>query len=391
MNERSDMPAVQAPIDRLPWVGTTIFSVMSALAARHGAINLGQGFPDFDCDPALHLAVVEAMRAGHNQYAPMPGVLPLRERIASKTAALYGHRYDADQEITVTAGATQALMAAIVALAGPGDEVIVLEPCYDSYQPSIDLAGASAVRVPLDAARNYAVDWDRVRAAITPRTRLLIVNFPHNPTGQVLDAADIASLEAIVEHSGITVLSDEVYEHILFDGRSHQGIARSPLLASRGVLVSSFGKTFHATGWKVGYACAPAALSAMIRKVHQFMVFAVSTPMQHALASYLDDPTPYLDLPAFYQRKRDRFCAALSGSRFRLLPSQGTYFVLADYSSISDEPEDVFARWLIERHGVAAIPVSAFYREGYDNRVIRFCFAKREDTLDAAVDKLLTV
>ncbi|MCE2980864.1 MAG: methionine aminotransferase [bacterium] len=391
MNERSDMPAVQAPIDRLPWVGTTIFSVMSALAARHGAINLGQGFPDFDCDPALHLAVVEAMRAGHNQYAPMPGVLPLRERIASKTAALYGHRYDADQEITVTAGATQALMAAIVALSGPGDEVIVLEPCYDSYQPSIDLAGASAVRVPLDAARNYAVDWDRVRAAITPRTRLLIVNFPHNPTGQVLDAADIASLEAIVEHSGITVLSDEVYEHILFDGRSHQGIARSPLLASRGVLVSSFGKTFHATGWKVGYACAPAALSAMIRKVHQFMVFAVSTPMQHALASYLDDPTPYLDLPAFYQRKRDRFCAALSGSRFRLLPSQGTYFVLADYSSISDEPEDVFARWLIERHGVAAIPVSAFYREGYDNRVIRFCFAKREDTLDAAVDKLLTV
>lgn len=391
MNERSDMPAVQAPIDRLPWVGTTIFSVMSALAARHGAINLGQGFPDFDCDPALHLAVVEAMRAGHNQYAPMPGVLPLRERIASKTAALYGHRYDADQEITVTAGATQALMAAIVALSGPGDEVIVLEPCYDSYQPSIDLAGASAVRVPLDAARNYAVDWDCVRAAITPRTRLLIVNFPHNPTGQVLDAADIASLEAIVEHSGITVLSDEVYEHILFDGRSHQGVARSPLLASRSVLVSSFGKTFHATGWKVGYACAPAALSAMIRKVHQFMVFAVSTPMQHALASYLDDPTPYLDLPAFYQRKRDRFCAALSGSRFRLLPSQGTYFVLADYSSISDEPEDVFARWLIERHGVAAIPVSAFYREGYDNRVIRFCFAKREDTLDAAVDKLLTV
>ncbi|MCA3108141.1 MAG: methionine aminotransferase [Rhodocyclaceae bacterium] len=385
------MPAVQAPIDRLPWVGTTIFSVMSALAARHGAINLGQGFPDFDCDPALHLAVVEAMRAGHNQYAPMPGVLPLRERIASKTAALYGHRYDADQEITVTAGATQALMAAIVALAGPGDEVIVLEPCYDSYQPSIDLAGASAVRVPLDAARNYAVDWDRVRAAITPRTRLLIVNFPHNPTGQVLDAADIASLEAIVEHSGITVLSDEVYEHILFDGRSHQGIARSPLLASRGVLVSSFGKTFHATGWKGGYAYAPAALSAIIRKVHQFMVFAVSTPMQHALASYLDDPKPYLDLPAFYQRKRDRFCAALSGSRFRLLPSQGTYFVLADYSSISDEPEDVFARWLIERHGVAAIPVSAFYREGYDNRVIRFCFAKREDTLDAAVDKLLTV
>ena len=398
MNERADMPAarapipaVQAPIDRLPWVGTTIFSVMSALAARHGAINLGQGFPDFDCDPALHRAVADAMRAGHNQYAPMPGVLPLRERIAEKTAALYGHRYDVEQEITVTAGATQAIMAAVLALSGPGDEVIVLEPCYDSYQPSIDLAGASAVRVPLDAARNYAVDWDRVRAAITPRTRLLIVNFPHNPTGQVLDAADLAALEAIVERSGITVLSDEVYEHILFDGRAHQGVARSPLLASRSVLVSSFGKTFHATGWKIGYVCAPAALSAMIRKVHQFMVFSVSTPMQHALASYLEDPKPYLDLPAFYQRKRDRFLAALAGSRFRLLPSRGTYFVLADYSEISREPEDVFVRWLIERHGVAAIPVCAFYREAFDNRVVRFCFAKRDETLDAASGKLAAI
>ena len=384
----SAAPVVPAPIDRLPWVGTTIFTVMSALAARHGALNLGQGFPDFDCDPALQDAVTQAMRAGHNQYAPMPGVLPLRERIAAKTAALYGHRYDVEHEITVTAGATQAIMAAIIALAGPGDEVIVLEPCYDSYQPSIDLSGARAVRVPLDAARNYAVDWDRVRAAITPRTRLLVVNFPHNPTGQVLDAADLAELEDIVEHTGITVLSDEVYEHIVFDGREHQGIARSPLLASRAVLVSSFGKTFHATGWKIGYICAPAALSAMVRKVHQFMVFAVSTPMQHAIAAYLADPRPYLDLPAFYQRKRDRFRAALAGSRFRLLPSRGTYFVLADYSEISRDPEDVFVRWLIERHGVAAIPVSAFYREAFDNRVVRFCFAKRDETLDAASGKL---
>jgi methionine aminotransferase len=384
----SAAPVVPAPIDRLPWVGTTIFTVMSALAARHGALNLGQGFPDFDCDPALQDAVTQAMRAGHNQYAPMPGVLPLRERIAAKTAALYGHRYDVEHEITVTAGATQAIMAAIIALAGPGDEVIVLEPCYDSYQPSIDLSGARAVRVPLDAARNYAVDRDRVRAAITPRTRLLVVNFPHNPTGQVLDAADLAELEDIVEHTGITVLSDEVYEHIVFDGREHQGIARSPLLASRAVLVSSFGKTFHATGWKIGYICAPAALSAMVRKVHQFMVFAVSTPMQHAIAAYLADPRPYLDLPAFYQRKRDRFRAALAGSRFRLLPSRGTYFVLADYSEISRDPEDVFVRWLIERHGVAAIPVSAFYREAFDNRVVRFCFAKRDETLDAASGKL---
>jgi methionine transaminase len=391
MKDPRQEAAVPAPIDRLPWVGTTIFTVMSALATQHRAINLGQGFPDFDCDPALQQAVADAMRACHNQYAAMPGVLPLRERIAAKTAALYGHRYDVEREITVTAGATQAIMAAVVALCGPGDEVIVLEPCYDSYQPSIDLAGATAVRVPLDAARNYAVDWDRVRAAITPKTRLLMVNFPHNPTGQVLEAADLAALESIVQGTGIIVLSDEVYEHIVFDGREHQGIARSPLLASRSVLVSSFGKTFHATGWKVGYACAPAALSAMIRKVHQFMVFSVSTPMQHALAAYLDDPRPWRELPAFYQRKRDRFCAALAGSRFRLLPSNGTYFVLADYSAISGDAEDVFARQLVERHGVAAIPVSAFYREPLDNRVVRFCFAKRDDTLDAAVGRLRSI
>ena len=391
MKDPRQEAAAPAPIDRLPWVGTTIFTVMSALATQHRAINLGQGFPDFDCDPALQQAVADAMRAGHNQYAAMPGVLPLRERIAAKTAALYGHRYDVEREVTVTAGATQAIMAAVVALCGPGDEVIVLEPCYDSYQPSIDLAGATAVRVPLDAARNYAVDWDRVRAAITPKTRLLMVNFPHNPTGQVLEAADLAALESIVQGTGIIVLSDEVYEHIVFDGREHQGIARSPLLASRSVLVSSFGKTFHATGWKVGYACAPAALSAMIRKVHQFMVFSVSTPMQHALAAYLDDPRPWRELPAFYQRKRDRFCAALAGSRFRLLPSNGTYFVLADYSAISGDAEDVFARQLVERHGVAAIPVSAFYREPFDNRVVRFCFAKRDDTLDAAVGRLRSI
>ena len=389
--EPAEPASPPTPIDRLPWAGTNIFTVMSALATRHRAINLGQGFPDFDCDPLLQQAVTEAMHAGHNQYAPMPGVLPLRERIAAKTALLYGHRYDIEREITVTAGATQAIMAAVMALAGPGDEVIVLEPCYDAYQPAIDLAGAATIRVPLDAARDYAVDWDRVRAAITPRTRMLIINFPHNPTGQVLDAADLAALESIVERTGITILSDEVYEHIVFDGREHQGIARSPLLAARGVMVSSFGKTLHTTGWKIGYVCAPAALTAMIRKVHQFMVFAVSTPMQHAIAAYLRDPRPYLDLPAFYQRKHDRFRAALSGSRFRLLPSRGTYFVLADYSAISDEAEDRFAQRLIERHGVASIPVSAFYREGFDNRVIRFCFAKRDDTLDAAVEKLLLV
>jgi methionine transaminase len=383
--------SISAPASRLPWVGTTIFTVMSALAAQHKAINLGQGFPDFDCDPALQQCVVEAMRAGHNQYAPMPGAGVLREAIRDKTAALYGHRYDAEREVTVTAGATQAIMAAVFALAGPGDEVIVLEPCYDSYLPSIELAGATAVRVPLDAARDYRVDWDRVRAAITPRTRLLMINFPHNPSGQVLDPADLRALETIVAATGIRVLSDEVYEHIVFDGLAHQSIARSPLLAAHSVLISSFGKTFHTTGWKIGYACAPAALTAELRKVHQFMVFAVSTPMQHALAAYLADPGPYRDLPAFYQRKRDLFVAGLRDSRFRLRPSRGTYFVLADYSAISAETEDAFARRLIEQHGVAAIPVSAFYREAVDHHVVRFCFAKREDTLQRALARLVEV
>jgi len=387
------MPSHSPPPSRqkLPWAGTSVFTVMSALAAKHQAINLGQGFPDFDSDPALHAAVSRAMHDGHNQYAPMPGIAPLRERISDKTATLYGYRYDAEREITVTSGATQAIMTALIALTGTGDEVIVLEPAYDSYLPSIELAGAVAVRVPLDATRNYAVDWDRVRAAITPRTRLLMINFPHNPTGQVLDAADLRALEDIVASTGIKLLSDEVYEHIVFDGRLHQSIARSALLAASSVLVSSFGKTFHTTGWKLGYTCAPAALTAEIRKVHQFMVFAVSTPMQFGVAAYLADPAPYLDLPAFYQAKRDHFCAGLARSRFRLLPSNGTYFVLADYSALSGATEEVFARELIEKHGVASIPVSAFYREPVDNQVVRFCFAKREQTLDAAVQKLSAI
>ncbi len=373
---------------RLPWAGTTIFTVMSTLAARHGAINLGQGFPDFDCDPGLQQRVAEAMQAGHNQYAPMPGVPALREAIAVKVAALYGRAYDPESEITVTAGATQAIMAAVFALAGPGDEVIVLEPAYDCYLPAIELAGATAVRIPLDAARGYAVDWDRVRAAIGPRTRLLMLNFPHNPTGAVLDAADLQALEALLEGTGVVVLSDEVYEHIVFDGAAHASVSRSPALSARSVVVSSFGKTFHATGWKVGWCCAPAPLTAQLRRVHQFMVFAVSTPVQHGLAAWLGDPTPYRSLPAFYQAKRDRFVDGLSASRFRALPARGTYFVLADYSALSDLPEQAFARWLIEHHGVAAIPVSAFYREPVDRRVVRFCFAKQDSTLDAALARL---
>ncbi|HEU0201823.1 MAG TPA: pyridoxal phosphate-dependent aminotransferase [Burkholderiaceae bacterium] len=373
---------------RLPRVGTTIFTVMSALAQRHGAVNLGQGFPDFDCDPRLTRYLGEAAAAGHNQYAPMAGVPALRDAIAAKNERLYGHRYDPAEEITVTAGATQAILTAVLALAQPGDEVIVLEPVYDSYVPSILLAGATPVAVPLDAQRGYAPDWARIRATITPRTRLLMLNFPHNPTGHILREGDMAALEAIVAETGILLISDDVYEHIVFDGEPHRSIARSPLLAQRGVVISSFGKTFHTTGWKIGYACAPAPLTAEFRKVHQFNTFAVNMPTQHALARYLEDPAPYLTLPAFYQAKRDLFVDGLAGSRFRLLPCEGTYFVIAEYSAISDLPEEAFARFLTTEVGVAAIPVSVFYDPPRENRVVRFCFAKKEETLQEGLRRL---
>ena len=306
-------------VSRLPEVGTTIFTVMSQLAIDRGAVNLGQGFPDFDCDPRLQALVTEAMRAGNNQYAPMAGVPALRQAIAEKTARLYKHAYDPDAEVTVTAGATQALMTAILAVVHPGDEVIVLEPAYDSYVPAIRLAGGVPVAVQLRAG-DYAVPWDTVRAAVTPKTRLLIVNSPHNPSGAVFSPADLDALEALVRDFDILLLSDEVYEHIVFDGAPHQSLARRPALAERAFVVSSFGKTFHATGWKIGYCCAPRALTAEFRKVHQFMVFAVSSPMQQALAAWLQDPAPYETLPAFYQAKRDRFRAGLATSAFRLLP-----------------------------------------------------------------------
>jgi methionine aminotransferase len=373
---------------RLPRVGTTIFTVMSQLALKHGAVNLGQGFPDFNCDVRLQQLLDDAVRAGHNQYAPMAGVPALRTAIAAKNAQLYGHRYDADSEITVTAGATQAIMASVLALVHPGDEVIVLEPTYDSYVPSIELAGGRPVYVPLDAERGYAPDWDRISAAITPRTRLLMLNFPHNPTGRVLRAEDLTALERIVEHSGILLLSDEVYEHIVFDGGAHQSLMRSPVLAGRTVVVSSFGKTFHTTGWKVGYACAPAAVTAELRKVHQFMVFAVNTPAQHAFAAYLADPAPYLGLPAFYQAKRDLLVAGLRDTPFRMLPCEGTYFVLADYSALSAEPEPDFAQTMIVKFGVAVIPVSVFYETPTDRKVVRFCFAKNDATLHGALQRI---
>lgn len=388
------MPAtsILSPVQlesRLPNVGTTIFTTMSALAAERNAVNLGQGFPDFDCDPRLIDHVTAAMREGLNQYPPMAGVPALRAAIAQKIATLYGCRYDAGSEITVTAGATQALMTAILCCVRPGDEVIVIEPVYDSYVPSIELAGGTPVHVQMEiGASGYTVPWNRVAAAVTARTRLIIVNSPHNPTGSVMREADLQSLAGIVRGTDILVLSDEVYEHMVYDGRRHESVCRYPELAERAFVISSFGKTYHVTGWKVGYVAAPAALSAEFRKVHQFNVFTVNTPVQHALASYMADPAPYLGLATFYQHKRDLFRDGLQGSRFRLLPSDGTYFQCVDYSAMSSLTEEEFAKWLTTEVGVAAIPVSAFFRRPTESGIVRFCFAKKDETLRAALDKL---
>ncbi|WP_076997179.1 pyridoxal phosphate-dependent aminotransferase [Variovorax sp. KK3] len=377
-------PALQT---KLPTVGTTIFTVMSALAVEKNAVNLGQGFPDFDCDPKLLEAVTAAMAAGHNQYPPMPGILPLREAIAGKMQALYGRRYDPANEITVTAGATQGIITAILAVVRAGDEVIVLEPCYDSYAPNVELAGGTVVRVPLTPG-SFRPDFDKIAAAITPRTRAIIVNTPHNPSATVWTEAEMRRLDELLAPTDVLVISDEVYEHMVFDGAIHQSAARFPGLAARSFIVSSFGKTYHVTGWKVGYVAAPAALSAEFRKVHQFNVFTVNTPMQHALARYMADPAPYLELPAFYQRKRDLFAEGLAKTRFKLLPSAGTYFQCVDIREVSDLGEAEFCQWLTSEIGVAAIPLSAFYAEGFDQRVVRFCFAKKDDTLRSALDRL---
>ncbi|HEF4771187.1 pyridoxal phosphate-dependent aminotransferase [Burkholderia multivorans] len=387
MNAPSDMPTSPVFPSRLPNVGTTIFTVMSALAAEKGAVNLGQGFPDFDCDPRIVDAVAAAMRSGHNQYPPMAGVAPLREAIADKIAQLYGRRYDASTEITVTAGATQALLTAILCAVHPGDEVIVVEPTYDSYLPSIELAGGKPVFVTLEAP-DYTIPFDRLAAAITPNTRMILINTPHNPTGTVWREADMRKLEDIVRGTNVLILSDEVYEHMVYDGERHESVARYPELAARSFIVSSFGKTYHVTGWKVGYVAAPAALTAEFRKVHQFNVFTVNTPMQIGLADYLRDPAPYLTLAGFYQYKRDFFRAGLERTRFKLLPCSGTYFQCVDYSAISDLPEAEFSKWLTSEIGVAAIPVSAFYHEPHESGVVRFCFAKQESTLATALERL---
>ncbi|HRO52378.1 MAG TPA: pyridoxal phosphate-dependent aminotransferase [Alicycliphilus sp.] len=372
---------------RLPNVGTTIFTVMSALAAEHQAVNLGQGFPDFACDPALTDAVTRAMQGGHNQYPPMAGIPGLRQAIATKIEALHGRQYDANAEITITAGATQAILTAILACVQPGDEVIVLEPCYDSYVPNIELAGGVVVRVPLTPG-SFRPDFAKIAAAITPRTRLLIINSPHNPSATIWTAEDMRALEDLLAPTNILLISDEVYEHMVFDGAEHQSAARFAGLAARAFIVSSFGKTFHVTGWKVGTVAAPAAMTAEFRKVHQFNVFTVNTPMQYGLAEYLQDPTPYLQLPAFYQAKRDLFRQGLAGSRLKLLPSTGSYFQCVDISAVSDLSEADFCQWLTREIGVAAIPLSAFYGDGFDQRVVRFCFAKKDETLCAAIERL---
>jgi methionine aminotransferase len=374
---------------KLPKVGTTIFTVMSQLAAEHGAVNLGQGFPDFPVPGRLVDALDRAMRAGHNQYAPMTGIPALRQAIAAKTGHCHGWRPDAESEVTVTSGASEAIFDAVHALVRTGEEVIVLDPCYDCYEPAIDLAGATAVHVPLDPA-SFAPDWDAVRAAITPRTRMLMINSPHNPSGAMLSARDMDALAQLLRGTGIVLLSDEVYEHIVFDGARHESVLRYPELRERAIVVSSFGKTYHCTGWKLGYAIAPAALSAEFRKVHQYNTFCTFAPAQHAFAEMIEqEPAHYEGLGAFYQAKRDRFRQQLLGTRLLPLPVPGGYFQLVDYSAVSDLDDQAFCRWLTIEKGVAAIPLSPFYAAPPPGqRLARLCFAKNEATLDAAIARL---
>lgn len=375
---------------KLPAVGTTIFTVMSRLAAELGAINLSQGFPDFDCDPELVDAVARHMRAGHNQYAPMQGVLPLREAITAKYEHFHGRRYEPDTEVTVTSGGTEGIFDAVAATVRPGDEVIVLEPCYDSYVPAIELSGGAPIVVSLRFP-DYSVDWDALRHAVNPRTRMIILNSPHNPTGAVLSADDIRELAATVEGTGILILSDEVYEHIIFDGVRHESMARHDELARRSFIVGSFGKTYHTTGWKVGYVVAPAPLSAEFRKVHQFVTFATNTPVQLALADFLATRRGLDDLAPFYQAKRDLFLRLMDGSRFRPLRCRGSYFQLMDYSAITGETDAEFALRLTREHGVASIPTSSFLYRQTAPSVLRFCFAKKDETLERAAERLRAV
>ncbi|MFQ5636229.1 MAG: pyridoxal phosphate-dependent aminotransferase [Gammaproteobacteria bacterium] len=376
---------------KLPGLGTTIFTVMSQLASDCGAINLSQGFPDFAAPDALLERVGHHLHAGHNQYAPMAGIAALREQIALKTERMYGRHTDPETEITVTSGATAALFTAIEAFVHDGDDVIVFDPAYDSYDPAVRLAGGRAIHIPLRAP-DFRIDWDRVAAAIDGRTRMIIINTPHNPTGSVLDERDMQELARLIEPTDAIVVGDEVYEHIIFDGRKHASLLRYPDLARRSLVVSSFGKTFHMTGWKIGYCVAPPPLTAEFRRVHQYVQFCVVTPMQFALADYLEKGAGhYLGLPAFYEAKRDAFCDLLQPSRFRVTPSSGTYFQLVDYSDVTDERDTDFARCLTTQAGVASIPVSVFYESPPHQHLLRFCFAKDTQTLERAAEILCAI
>ena len=374
---------------KLPDVGTTIFAVMSKMAAEHHAINLSQGFPDFPVSEKLISLVSEAMQKGHNQYAPMPGLPSLRESIAQMIGINHAVILNAETEITITAGATEALFATLMALVKKGDEVIVFDPAYDSYGPAIRLSGGTPVHLKLN--NRFGINWDEVAAAITERTRIIMINSPHNPSGAILTAEDIAQLEQLVLKHDLLVLSDEVYEWIIFDGEQHQTVLKSDILRERSIAVFSFGKTFHATGWKVGYTVAPEQISKEIRKVHQFLTFSVNTPMQWALANYLNNPENYNYLPSFYQKKRDYFSNKIKNSRFEILPCKGTYFQLLSYKEISNKPDTEMAEWLTKEKGVASIPVSVFYADKTDRQVLRFCFAKSEETLDKAAELLCKI
>ena len=382
------MSTLRPLTSRLPATGISIFTTMSRLAEEHSAINLSQGFPDFDCDPAVLATVEQHLRAGRNQYAPMPGVPALRKALSDKIALLYGRRYDPDREILITSGATEALFSTLTALVHPGDEVILFQPAYDSYAPAVRLSGGVPVFVTLHAPE-YRIAWDEVRRRVSARTRAIVINSPHNPTGTMLGSDDLTALREVLAHCDALVVADEVYEHIVFDGRRHESLARDPEIASRAVVISSFGKTYHTTGWKVGYAAAPAAITEEIQRVHQFVTFSVNTPVQHAYAEIVARDPECGALGPFYQRKRDLFLRLMAGSRFRPLACHGTYFQLMDYSAISHERDDVFALRLIREHGVAAIPLSPFLQDADPGPLLRFCFAKQDATLERAAERLV--
>jgi methionine aminotransferase len=377
-------------VSKLPQTGTTIFTVMSALANELDAINLSQGFPDYDCSPELIELVNKAMKAGHNQYAPMAGVMALRERIAEKTEKLYGAVYNPETEITITAGGTQAIFTAISAVIHPNDEVIIFEPAFDCYAPAIKLMGGVVKSLALEPP-NYRIAWDMVKRLINQKTKMIILNSPHNPTATILHKEDIDELSALVKNRDILILSDEVYEHLIYDGETHHSMARYPELQQRSFIVASFGKPFHATGWKVGYCMAPAYLMSEFRKIHQFLVFAVNTPIQYAIAEHLKNEETYLGLAEFFREKRDYFRKGLEQTRFELLPCSGSYFQSVSYLGITDEKDADFSIRIAKEFGVASIPVSAFYSKGIDHHVLRFCFAKRQETLDKAVDRLIRI